>query len=577
MMATTKQCKQYSQNFTITDDDLAFLDKISPEFSGKKYQIPLPTLCPTCRNIRRLSFRNDFSIYRDKSSLSGEKILSIYSPDKKFPVYSFEEWWSDKWDALQFGREYNPHKKFFDQYIDLFSKVPRLNLHVDKSCEDCDFTSQIFNCRQCYLTNPAIDSEKCMYGYRLIRVKDTLDGLYIINCELCYECIDCNNCYNCQYIQDCSDCQDSSFLFNYNNCTNCIMCQGLRNKAYYYKNKKVPSEEFEKIKKQIQDAGRKKRDELMDEFSDFRKDFPVRFAELIQTENVTGHNVKNAKNCHYLFDAENAENCSYGINVNDAKDCFDTIFAAANTQLHLEVISTGVNAYNILFSTDTWPNVTNLIYCDNCSSSKDCFGCTGLKHKQHCVLNKQYGKVEYEKLVGQIIEKMIEDHEWGEFFPSSISPFGYNETTAMRYFPFTREEALRLEMNWQDKSYDIEYTSEFYEPLDKIEEYRDPVEQEKLLSGVIKCEASGRPFKILPKELAFYIENKIPIPTKHYKVRNEERFARRTPRKLWDRQCMCEESGHDHSGRCKNEFKTTYSPDRTELVYCERCYQKEII
>ena len=147
----------------------------------------------------------------------------------------------------------------------------------------------------------------------------------------------------------------------------------------------------------------------------------------------------------------------------------------------------------------------------------------------------------------------------------------------MRYFPFTREEALRLEMNWQDKSYDIEYTSEFYEPLDKIEEYRDPVEQEKLLSGVIKCEASGRPFKILPKELAFYIENKIPIPTKHYKVRNEERFARRTPRKLWDRQCMCEESGHDHSGRCKNEFKTTYSPDRTELVYCERCYQKEII
>ena len=25
--------------------------------------------------------------------------------------------------------------------------------------------------------------------------------------------------------------------------------------------------------------------------------------------------------------------------------------------------------------------------------------------------------------------------EWGEFFPSSISPFGYNETVAMEYYP----------------------------------------------------------------------------------------------------------------------------------------------
>ena len=30
---------------------------------------------------------------------------------------------------------------------------------------------------------------------------------------------------------------------------------------------------------------------------------------------------------------------------------------------------------------------------------------------------------------------MMRTGEWGEFFPSSISPFGYNETIAQEYFP----------------------------------------------------------------------------------------------------------------------------------------------
>ena len=37
---------------------------------------------------------------------------------------------------------------------------------------------------------------------------------------------------------------------------------------------------------------------------------------------------------------------------------------------------------------------------------------------------------------------MISTGEWGEFFPSSLSPFGYNETVAQEYFPLTREEVL---------------------------------------------------------------------------------------------------------------------------------------
>jgi hypothetical protein len=46
--------------------------------------------------------------------------------------------------------------------------------------------------------------------------------------------------------------------------------------------------------------------------------------------------------------------------------------------------------------------------------------------------------------------------------------------------------------------------------------------------------------------------------------------------KLWHRFCMCEKGNHEHKGSCKNEFETSYSPERQEIVYCEKCYQKEV-
>ncbi len=37
---------------------------------------------------------------------------------------------------------------------------------------------------------------------------------------------------------------------------------------------------------------------------------------------------------------------------------------------------------------------------------------------------------------------MMKTGEWGEFFASSLSPFGYNETVANEYFPMSREDIL---------------------------------------------------------------------------------------------------------------------------------------
>jgi hypothetical protein len=87
-----KTCRLSDQPFPVTQKDLAFYDKVSPVFNGVKYLIPPPTLCPEERQRRRLAFRNERSLYKRKSDLSGKEMVTVFSPDKPYTVYSSGEW-----------------------------------------------------------------------------------------------------------------------------------------------------------------------------------------------------------------------------------------------------------------------------------------------------------------------------------------------------------------------------------------------------------------------------------------------------------------------------------------------------
>ncbi|MFA6080515.1 MAG: hypothetical protein WC753_03505, partial [Candidatus Gracilibacteria bacterium] len=97
-----------------------------------------------------------------------------------------------------------------------------------------------------------------------------------------------------------------------------------------------------------------------------------------------------------------------------------------------------------------------------------------------------------------------------------------------------------------------------------------------VLAGTIVCEVTKKPFKIIQQELLFYIENSIPIPTKHPDQRHTERMDLRNPRKLYESVCS----------ECKKDIITTYAPERPavrgseepsgsgrEKVLCEECYR----
>ena len=92
--------------------------------------------------------------------------------------------------------------------------------------------------------------------------------------------------------------------------------------------------------------------------------------------------------------------------------------------------------------------------------------------------------------------------------------------------------------------------------------------EENILDEVLECGECERNYKIVKNEFLFYKKHLIPIPRKCFYCRNSERLKLENPFKLWHRKCM--------QKNCKNEFETSYAPERLEIIYCESCYNKEV-
>ena len=85
------------------------------------------------------------------------------------------------------------------------------------------------------------------------------------------------------------------------------------------------------------------------------------------------------------------------------------------------------------------------------------------------------------------------------------------------------------------------------------------------------------PFRIIESELQFYITNKTPIPRACSDCRFIELLKFVNPPKFYDRLCACTSDKHNnHKDKCQVEFRTSYAPDRLEIIYCEKCYQQEV-
>jgi len=565
MNPETKICQNCNNTFLIEREDKDLYYKLD---------VPVPSKCFECRKQHLYAFRNERKLYRRNCDLCEKSTVTIYSPDKPFKVYCPPCFWSDNWDAKDYAQDFDFNRPFFEQFRELQLNVPRMAL-LTKNSVNSEYTNHCGENKNCYLSFAVFGSENVLHSSDVWhRGQDVIDCSMITDsATLCYECVDCekiNSCQYCYFVKESSDCL---YSYDLRNCNNCFLCFNLRNKSFCILNKQYSREQYQEEINKYNLSSRESRDVLYKAFLDIIRNQSIHKSAIIEkSNNCTGNILYNSKNAKYYFDAEDVEDSRYSIQCPNIKDSIDNYHVGLPVTQYVYSSHGVVRSTNITCCHLSYDN-TFLYYCDSCHNSNNLFGCISIKKGSYCILNKQYTKEEYEKILLKIKEYMKNSGEWGLFFPVSISPVCYNETLAQIHMPLLKEEAISQGFNWQD---DLGGTFN----KETLKEIPDLIEDanELILKDILKCNSCNKNYNVVQAELELYKRMNIPIPNNCPDCRYITRISLRQPYKLWHRSCMCQHAGHFHGeDHCKVEFETTYAPDRPEKVYCEQCYQQEVL
>ncbi len=591
-------CKYCLCDMILEDSDFEIYEKLSPIINWNKYILKPVNICPDCYEQIRLSFRNKRNLYKTKCDFSWKDIISIYSPDKNIKVYDKDIWWSDKWNALDYAMIFDENKSFFEQLNDLVYKVPFPNLSIVNS-ENSDYNDSLLDSKNAYMCFWNNNIEDTYYTEESRLIKNSSDIWWSGEIEKSYECIDCSNIYNSKYCYNSSNCSNVIFCKKCYNCHDCFMCYWLESKKFYILNKEYTEEEY---KNKMKDIDLSDYDKLLDYIQLF-KDFELTLPHM-------NFQTNNSLNCiwDYVYNSKNSSNCFNIVWVQDSKNlyewwrCSDVYDSSFIYDLEWPVIwsvTVFMSCKNVYFSEYIYDNCFNIFYSFNLKSCKNCFWCVWLVWKEYCILNKEYKKEDYFNEVEKIIKSMMKNNVWWNFFPAELSRFWYNETEANEYYPLSRESVIASVTKQSSKywinnktmlsgsphfvrddnsetfiQWPIFNWSTYEAPFPKVDKIISALKlpsktkdiPDDILNRAIKCEETWKLFKISPFELKFYKDNNLSIPRFHYDTRYKHRLLLKNQRKIYER--ICE--------KCGIEIKTTYSPERPEIVYCETCYNNYI-
>lgn len=575
--SSVQACQNCKNDFIIDSEDFSFYEKI---------KVPPPTFCPECRMIRRMIWRNNRSLYKRICGLCNKTLISMYQ-DESVPVYCIECFNGDEWDQFEYAMDIDWSRTFFEQLYDIIKKQPRIYQYRLGTVVNSDYGNSVVNSKNAYLCFSVIDCEDIMYSESIDRSRNTIDSFASYDLDQCSENVLSDKNYNSHFIVASHSCIDSYFLYDCTNCQNCCLSSNLRNQQYVFKNKKLTKELYEEAIKDLNLKTYSGFIEAKEFFQEIYKNAIHKYAEITASQNVTGDYILNSKDIFKSFDVSNScENVKYSFRIIKAKDVVDANYTMTG-ELIYECSSASNNSYNQVCSLLCFAskNIEYSLFCRNCS---DCFGCVGLKNAKYCILNKQYSKDEYIEISSRLRKYMFENpyidnknrkYVYGDFYPYEFSLFSYNETVALDYFPITNNTAIDLGFSWKDREKrDYKTTIDSKDLPDNIEGVT-----ESIFDEIIACPNEGNQsyqcttaFRIVPNELQFYKNKKIPLPRFCPNCRHYQRLVYKNSMHLYNRECMCDKENHEHGGKCEIKFETTYSPDRPEKVYCERCYQLEI-
>jgi hypothetical protein len=562
-----KTCQNCKARFTIEPDDFAFY---------KKMEVPPPTFCPDCRLQRRLIYMHNFQVYKRACDLCKKEVMSVYAPDADCVAYCPACWWSDNWDPMQYGREYDFSRPFFEQFGELSRRVPVRGLLVDlRTFATAPYNNYDGHLKNCYLLFFTDDNDDCAYGTYMRDVKWSLDSSFIMQSENCYDCMHTFKVSGgIGFRSHVTESVNCAFLKDSSNCQNCFASANLRGKKYVAFNKQYSKEEYQKFIAQW-DLGSYREYRTVQQLAEAHwKTLPPKpiFDDL--SVNYTGDNIFESKNVKDSYEVVGAEDSRFVLLMKTApvRDAYDHSEWGNNSNRTYECVTVGDHAADICFSQDCGEGTRDARYCKLALGCSNVFGCVGVRKKQYCILNKQYTEKEYNELIPKIRKHMDEMpytdkrgcvYRYGEFFPPKLCPFAYNEAIVQSFFPLTKETAVERGFAWRDiarKEYAI--TLKAADLPDHIKDAPDSI-----LNEVIGCDSCGRGFRMIPFELDFLRAKRLPLPRSCPFCRITAKFD------IWvkgfrqnDRTCST----------CGAQFKTRYTPEEAPVILCKQCYLAEV-
>lgn len=561
-MQSPENCQNCKQQFTIEEEDKAFYAKM---------QVPPPTFCPRCRFQRRLAWFNLFNLYKRTCDLCKEEYISMYHPDTAYVTYCPACWWSDDWDPLSYGRDYDFSKPFFEQFDELLHQVPLLGLSIDvATAKSFPWNNHVGYLKNCYLLFASTYNENSAYGVSNNHVKEVIDSSLIGSSELCYDSIHCYKDYGIIGGDHATGAVDCAFVRDASNCQNCFASANLKSKQYYLFNNPYTKEQYMEELKKWDLGSHKVYQELKTKAHEHWKNYPPQPVWDTFSQGCTGNYVFESKNSKECYEVTGAQDSKYlfMLPVPFARDCYDISYWGDRMTLCYEGCVVGENSGNMAFCQESGTNLYNAQYCKLVAGGSDHFGCVGVKRKQYCILNKQYSKEDYTSLRAKIIEHMNDMpytdkggrvYRYGEFFPAQLSPAAYNETFANNFFPLREDQAIKEGYRWLKKQPN-EYTV-----TKKASELPDHIKDadETILQEVIECEHCQKGFKMIKMELEFLKRRNLPLPRRCPFCRVEEKFSQWV-KELRSLKRIC--------SKCGKEFMTPYDQEQFPTIYCKACY-----
>ncbi len=516
-----RTCRISGKKFIIHPCEVDLLRRISEVNPAIRAEVPLPTLHPVECVRQMATYGSLMNLYRGKSALSGKAQLTRYNPAYKYLICTQDEYWSDQVDNSQFGREYDFSRPFFEQWNELMHAVYLLPL-TNTNNENSEYVNGGQDMKNCYLCFACSQAQDCLYCFTHYHGNDNIECANANKCQFCYHCSDVENCYESQNCVECETCSNCIGCIDCTGCSFCTGCVGIEHRQYCFFNEKLSPEQYQERVRDLNLGSYAARHSFLERLAAFLASSGHVPNRLINVENCTGSYIRRGQNLVYCFNSRNCKDCGYQVAALDSTDCWKGY--AINCEFNYNSIN--YNAYNCHYSYGIFRSESCWYGYVLGNSCAHCFGCSALKQKSYCILNKQYSKGEYMDLVPRIVAHMRQTGEWGQYFPAKLAPHSYEDSWVNDYLTeIPHEEVLR-------RGYHSDPPLVQPAPPNAIQgadlpDHIDDAIPAMLLSQPIACATTGAAFNIQEREIAFYQRFKIPLPRTHWRERLVKLIRRR--------------------------------------------------